>query len=60
MLPPNQRLIEQSNFAYSPLQKAFEKKNIGYQEEKQIKATEDKKQPDNKKQLGNKEVFLSK
>ena len=62
MLPPNQRLIEQSNFAYSPLQKAFEKKTkkIGYQEEKQIKATEDKKQPDNKKQLGNNEVFLSK
>ena len=46
MLPPNQRLIEQSNFAYSPLQKAFEKKTnkkIGYQEEKQIKATGDKK-----------------
>ena len=63
MLPPNQRLIEQSNFAYSPSQKAFEKKTnkkIGYQEEKQIKATEDKKQPDNKKQLGNNEVFLSK
>ena len=38
MLPPNQRLIEQSNFAYSPLRKAFEKqtnKKIGYQEEKQ-------------------------
>ena len=64
MLPLNQRLIiEQSNFAYSPLQKAFEKKTnkkIGYQEEKQIKATEDKKQPDDKKQLGNNEVFLSK
>ena len=51
MLPPNQRLIEQSNFAYSPLRKALEK---------QIKAIEDKKQPDNKKQRGNNKVFLSK
>ena len=59
MLPPNQRLIEFCIFSFT---ESFLKKNkkIGYQEEKQIKATEDKKQPDNKKQLGNKEVFLSK
>ena len=45
------RIIEQAKFAYSPLEKAFEKqtKAIEDQGEEQIKATED-----NKKQLGNK------
>ena len=45
------RIREQAKFAYSPLEKAFEKqtKTIEDQGEEQIKATED-----NKKQLGNK------
>ena len=55
ILPPDQRrVIEQANFAYSPLGKAFEKqiKKPEDEGEKQIKATEDnKKQLDN---LGNK------
>ena len=52
ILPSDQRQItEQAKFAYSPLEKAFEKqtKTIEDQGEEQIKATED-----NKKQLGNK------
>ena len=64
ILASNQRqIIEQANFAYFPLGKAFEKetKTIEYQGEKQIKAIENKKQKlDNKKQLGNNELLLLK
>ena len=44
-MPSNQRqIIEQTNFTYSPLGKAFEKqtKTIKDQDEKQIKAIQDK------------------
>ena len=63
-MPSNQRqIIEQAKFAYFPLGKAFEKqtKTIEYQGEKQIKAIEgDKKQLENKRQLGNSGLLLSK
>ena len=58
ILPSNQRqIIEQAKFTYPPLGKAFKKetKTIEDQGEKQIKAIED-----NKKQLGNNELLLSK
>ena len=58
ILPSNQRqIIEQAKFTYPPLGKAFKKetKAIENQGEKQIKAIED-----NKKQLGNNELLLSK
>ena len=45
-LPSNQRqIIGQAKFAYSPLEKAFEKqtKTIKYQGEKQMKAIQDNK-----------------
>ena len=45
ILPSNQQqIIEQAKFTYSPLGKAFEKqiKTIGDQEEKQIKAIQEK------------------
>ena len=51
ILPSNQQqIIEQPNFTYSPLGKAFEKqtRSIEYQGEKQIKAIQD-----NKKQIAN-------
>ena len=63
-MPSNQRqIIEQAKFAYFPLGKAFEKqtKTVEYQGEKQIKAIEgDKKQLENKRQLGNSGLLLSK
>ena len=46
ILPSNQQqIIEQAKFTYSPLGKAFEKKQktIEYQREKQIKAIQDNK-----------------
>ena len=58
ILPSNQRqIIEQAKVAYSPLGKAFEKQRKAIEDlgEKQIKAIED-----NKKQLGNNELLLSK
>ena len=64
ILPSNQRqIIEQAKFAYSLIGKAFEKqtKTIEDQGEKQVKAIEDnKKQVDNKKELGDNELLLSK
>ena len=63
-MPSNQRqIIEQAKFAYSPLGKAFEKqtKTIECQGEKEIKAIENnKKQLDNKKEVDNNELLLSK
>ena len=43
-MPSNQQIIEQANFTYSSLRKAFEKqlKTIEDQGEKQIKAIQDK------------------
>ena len=64
ILPSNQRqIIEQAKFAYSLIGKAFEKqtKTIEDQGEKQVKAIEDnKKQVDNKKELDDNELLLSK
>ena len=64
ILPSNQRqIIEQAKFAYALIGKAFEKqtKTIEDQGEKQVKAIEDnKKQVDNKKELGDNELLLSK
>ena len=64
-MPSNQRQItKQGKFTYSSLGKAFEKqtKTIEDQREKQIRGIQDnkKKQLDNKKQLGNNELLLSK
>ena len=44
ILPSNQQEVtEQAKFTYSPLRKAFEKKTIEDQGEKQIKANQDKR-----------------
>ena len=64
-MPSNQRQItKQGKFTYSSLGKAFEKqtKTIEDQREKQIRGIQDNKknQLDNKKQLGNNELLLSK
>ena len=62
ILPPDQRrMIEQLNFIYSPLGKAFEKqaKAVEDQEEKQIKATEENKKRVYNKQQGNNKLLLS-
>ena len=64
-MPSNQRQItKQAKFTYSSLGKAFEKqtKTIEDQREKQIRGIKGNKktQLDNKKQLGNNELLLSK
>ena len=62
ILPPDQRrMIEQLNFIYSPLGKAFEKqaKTVEDQEEKQIKAIEENKKRVYNKQQGNNKLLLS-
>ena len=64
-MPSNQsQITKQAKFTYSSLGKAFEKqtKTIEDQREKQIRGIQDnkKKQLDNKKQLGNNELLLSK
>ena len=64
-MPSNQRQItKQAKFTYSSLGKVFEKqtKTIEDQREKQIRGIKGNKktQLDNKKQLGNNELLLSK
>ena len=64
-MPSNQRQItKQAKFTYSSLGKDFEKqtKTIEDQREKQIRGIKGNKktQLDNKKQLGNNELLLSK
>ena len=62
ILPPDQRrMIEQLNFIYSPLGKAFEKqaKTVEDQGEKQIKAIEENKKRVYNKQQGNNKLLLS-
>ena len=53
---------EQAKFAYSPLEKAFEKqtKTIEDQGEKELKAVKDNKKQLGNKQIGNNELLLSK
>ena len=53
---------EQAKFAYSPLEKAFEKqtKTIEDQGQKQLKAIKDNKKQLDNKQTGNNELLLSK
>ena len=53
---------EQAKFAYSPLEKAFEKqtKTIEDQGEKELKAVKDNKEQLGNKQIGNNELLLSK
>ena len=55
-------MIEQAKFAYSPLEKAFEKqtKTIEDQGQKQLKAIKDNKKKLDNKQTGNNELLLSK
>ena len=55
-------MIEQATFAYSPLEKAFEKqtKTIEDQGQKQLKAIKDNKKQLDNKQTGNNELLLSK
>ena len=55
-------MIEQAKFAYSPLEKAFEKqtKTIEDQGQKQLKAIKDNKKQLDNKQTGNNELLLSK
>ena len=55
-------MIEQAKFAYSPLEKAFEKqtKAIEDQGQKQLKAIKDNKKQLDNKQTGNNELLLSK
>ena len=55
-------MIEQAKFAYSPLEKAFEKqtKTIEDQGQKQLKAIKDNKKQLDDKQTGNNELLLSK
>ena len=64
-MPSNQsQITKQAKFTYSSLGKAFEKqtKTIEDQREKQIRGIKGNKktQLDNKKQLGNNELLLSK
>ena len=55
-------MIEQAKFAYSPLEKAFEKqtKTIEDQGQKQLKAIKDNKKQLDNKQTGNNKFLLSK
>ena len=55
-------MIEQAKFAYSRLEKAFEKqtKTIEDQGQKQLKAIKDNKKQLDNKQTGNNELLLSK
>ena len=55
-------MIEQAKFAYSPLEKAFEKqaKTIEDQGQKQLKAIKDNKKQLDNKQTGNNKLLLSK
>ena len=55
-------MIEQAKFAYSRLEKAFEKKTktIEDQGQKQLKAIKDNKKQLDNKQTGNNKLLLSK
>ena len=55
-------MIEQAKFAYSPLEKAFEKqtKTTEDQGQKQLKAIKDNKKQLDNKQTGNNKLLLSK